>query len=66
MSERIGKREAWEIGLTADWVELRGREVWARDLEGYGDDQNTTLRGTLADDLTEEDFWDECREGMAK
>lgn len=61
---KIGKREAWEIGLSAEHVRLVGRQVWTVDL----DDSATELKhqGELADDITEEEFWEECREGLSK
>lgn len=59
---RVGKFEAWEIGLYSDRVELRGREVWALP-DGASEME---LEGVLVDEMTEEEFWDECREGLSK
>lgn len=59
---RIGKFEAWEIGLCSERVELRGREVWA-----LADGATEMKReGELVDGMTVEEFWDECGEGLAK
>lgn len=60
---RVGKFEAWEIGLCSDRVELRGREVWALPDDGSTE---MKLEGVLVDDLTEEQFWEECHEGLSK
>lgn len=57
---RVGKFEAWEIGLCSDRVELRDREVWAVV------DGELKHEGTLIDGMTVEEFWAECGEGLAK
>lgn len=61
---QVGKREAWDIGLSAEHVSLRERdhgiEVWAQD----EDEPEATFRGVLACDV--EAFWEECTEGLSK
>ena len=58
---RIDRKEAWLIGLGSERVELRGREVWAVPLYR----KRVKLEGRLWG-ITEQEFWEECREGLSK